>query len=58
MKQQMGIGTGAVEGGIVDNVLTEGSTAGGAAADDVVGNEGPSPKKDAAPPSGTFPQCL
>ncbi|WP_460839704.1 glycine zipper 2TM domain-containing protein [Noviherbaspirillum agri] len=41
-KQQVGIGTGAVVGGVVGNVLTDGSTlgtVGGAAVGGVVGNE-------------------
>jgi osmotically inducible lipoprotein OsmB len=41
-RQQVGIGTGAVVGGVLGNVLTEGSTlgtVGGAAVGGVVGNE-------------------
>jgi osmotically inducible lipoprotein OsmB len=41
-RQQMGIGGGAVVGGVLGNVLTNGSTAGtvgGAAVGGVVGNE-------------------
>jgi osmotically inducible lipoprotein OsmB len=40
-RQQMGIGTGAVVGGVVGNVLTGGllGTVGGAAVGGVIGNE-------------------
>jgi osmotically inducible lipoprotein OsmB len=47
-KQQVGIGTGAVVGGVVGNVLTDGSTlgtVGGAAVGGYVGNEVTKPKK-------------
>lgn len=47
-RQQVGIGTGAVVGGVVGNVLTDGSTlgtVGGAAVGGVVGNEVTKPKK-------------
>lgn len=47
-KQQVGIGTGAVVGGVVGNVLTDGSTlgtVGGAAVGGVVGNQVTKPKK-------------
>lgn len=47
-RQQVGIGTGAVVGGAVGNVLTDGSTlgtVGGAAVGGVVGNEVTKPKK-------------
>lgn len=47
-QQQVGIGTGAVVGGVVGHALTGGSTAGtvgGAAIGGVIGNEVTKPKK-------------
>lgn len=47
-RQQLGIGSGAVLGGVVGNVLTGGSTAGtvgGAAVGGLIGNEVTKPKK-------------
>lgn len=46
-RQQVGIGTGAVVGGVAGNVITGGSTAGtigGAAVGGMVGNEVAKPK--------------
>ena len=47
-RQQVGIGTGAVVGGVVGNVVTDGSTlgtVGGAAVGGLLGNEVVKPKK-------------
>lgn len=47
-RQQVGIGTGAVLGGVVGNVVTDGSTlgtVGGAAVGGVLGNEVAKPKR-------------
>lgn len=47
-RQQVGIGTGAVLGGVIGNVVTDGNvlgTVGGAAAGGVIGNEVTKPKK-------------
>lgn len=47
-RQQVGIGTGAVLGGVVGNVATDGSTlgtVGGAAVGGVIGNEVAKPRK-------------
>ena len=66
--QQLGIGTGAVVGGVLGNVVTDGSTlgtVGGAAVGSVVGNEVSKSKKYAAskkrryfPESSLFLYCL
>lgn len=47
-RQQVGVGTGAVVGGVVGNVITDGSTlgtVGGAAVGGVVGHEATKPRK-------------
>lgn len=47
-RQQVGIGTGAVLGGVTGHVLTDGSTlgtVGGAAVGGVIGNEVTKPKR-------------
>jgi osmotically inducible lipoprotein OsmB len=47
-RQQVGVGTGAVVGGVLGNVVTDGSTlgtVGGAAVGGVIGNEVTKPRK-------------
>lgn len=47
-RQQLGVGSGAVLGGVVGNVLTGGSTAGtigGAAAGGIIGHEMTKPRR-------------